>query len=109
MKQEMLINPPEDELDRTVLQLLQPGVWLREKVVSISHRHVIVSAIIPCPLQSAVVYLGGSSAAIVMQSRGKRAFLHRIPGGRKPQACRYSQAGLRHRASRFALDRPMIR
>ena len=46
MKQEMLINPPEDELDRTVLQLLQPGVWLREKEVSISHRHVIVSAII---------------------------------------------------------------
>jgi hypothetical protein len=46
MKQEMLINPSEEDLDRTLLQLLQPGVWLREKEVSISHRHVIVSAII---------------------------------------------------------------
>jgi hypothetical protein len=46
LKQEMLINPSEEELDRTALQMLQPGVWLRENEVSISHRHVIVSAII---------------------------------------------------------------
>ena len=46
LKQEMLINPSEEELDRTQLQMLQPGVWLRDKEVSISHRHVVVSAII---------------------------------------------------------------
>ena len=46
LKQEMLINPSEDELDREKLQMLQPGVWLREKEVAISHRHVIVSSII---------------------------------------------------------------
>lgn len=46
LKQEMLINPPEEELDREVLQLLQPGIWLREKEVPIAHRHVVVSAII---------------------------------------------------------------
>ena len=46
VKQEMLINPPEEELDRSKLQLLQPGVWLREKEVPIAHRHVVVSSII---------------------------------------------------------------
>ena len=46
LKQEMLINPPEEELDREKLQMLQPGVWLQEKEVAISHRHVIVSSII---------------------------------------------------------------
>jgi len=46
LKQEMLINPPEEELDREQLQMLQPGVWLREKEAAISHRHVIVSSII---------------------------------------------------------------
>jgi len=46
LKQEMLINPDEEDLDRTKLQMLQPGVWLKEKEVPISHRHVIVSAII---------------------------------------------------------------
>jgi hypothetical protein len=46
LKQEMLINPSEEELDREKLQMLQPGVWLREKMVPITHRHVIVSAII---------------------------------------------------------------
>jgi hypothetical protein len=46
LKQEMLINPDEDDLDREALQMLQPGVWLREKEVPIAHRHVIVSAII---------------------------------------------------------------
>jgi hypothetical protein len=46
VKQEMLINPLEEELDRSLLQLLQPGVWLREKEVPIVHRHVVVSSII---------------------------------------------------------------
>ena len=46
LKQEMLINPSEEELDREKLQMLQPGVWLQEKEVAISHRHVIVSSII---------------------------------------------------------------
>jgi hypothetical protein len=46
LKQEMLINPDEEDLDREELQMLQPGVWLREKEVAIAHRHVIVSAII---------------------------------------------------------------
>ena len=46
LKQEMLINPSESDLDREALQLLQPGIWLREKNVPIAHRHVVVSAII---------------------------------------------------------------
>jgi hypothetical protein len=46
MKQEMLINPNEDELDRTQMQMLQPGIWLQEKEVPIAHRHVIVSSVI---------------------------------------------------------------
>lgn len=46
LKQEMLINPVEDDIDREALQMLQPGVWLRENEVPIAHRHVIVSAII---------------------------------------------------------------
>ena len=46
LKQEMLINPPEEELDREKLQMLQPGIWLREKEAAITHRHVIVSSII---------------------------------------------------------------
>lgn len=44
VKQEMLINP--DEVDRTKMQMLQPGVWLREKQAVIAHRHVVVSAFI---------------------------------------------------------------
>ena len=44
VKQEMLINP--DEVDRTQMQMLQPGVWLREKQAVIAHRHVVVSAFI---------------------------------------------------------------
>ena len=44
MKQEMLINP--EEIDRTTMQMLQPGVWLREKEAVIAHRHVIVSSVI---------------------------------------------------------------
>lgn len=43
-KQEMLINP--DEIDREVMQMLQPGVWLCEKEAKIDHRHVIVAAVI---------------------------------------------------------------
>ena len=46
LKQEMLINPGEDDIDREKLQMLQPGIWLREKQVPIAHRHVVVSAII---------------------------------------------------------------
>ena len=46
VKQEMLINPSEEELERDKLQMLQPGVWLKEKEASIAHRHVIVSSII---------------------------------------------------------------
>jgi hypothetical protein len=46
LKQEMMINPNEDELDREELQMLQPGVWLKENEVPIAHRHVIVSAVI---------------------------------------------------------------
>ena len=46
IKQEMLINPSEEDLDRVKLQMLQPGVWLREKEAAIAHRHVIVSSII---------------------------------------------------------------
>jgi hypothetical protein len=46
LKQEMLINPDADSLDREELQMLQPGIWLREKNVPITHRHVIVSAVI---------------------------------------------------------------
>lgn len=41
MKQEMLVNP--EEIDRTQMQLLQPGMWLREKEVAITHRHVPIS------------------------------------------------------------------
>jgi hypothetical protein len=41
LKQEMLLNP--DEIDRDKMQLLQPGVWLREKAVPIAHRHVPIS------------------------------------------------------------------
>ena len=44
MKQEMLINPAE--IDRTKMQMLQPGVWLSENAAQISHRHVIIAAII---------------------------------------------------------------
>ena len=40
-KQEMLINP--EEIDRTAMQLLQPGVWLQEKEATITHRHVPIS------------------------------------------------------------------
>lgn len=43
-KQEMLINP--EEIDRTCMQMLQPGVWLSEKEVKITHRHVIIAAVI---------------------------------------------------------------
>lgn len=43
-KQEMLINP--DVIDRTCMQMLQPGVWLTEKEATISHRHVVVAAVI---------------------------------------------------------------
>jgi hypothetical protein len=43
-KQEMLINP--DEIDRSTMQMLQPGVWLAEKTAKIAHRHVIVAAVI---------------------------------------------------------------
>ena len=46
LKQEMLINPGPEDLDRTELQMLQPGVWLREKEVGVVHRHVVVSSII---------------------------------------------------------------
>ena len=46
LKQEMLINPSNRELSREALQMLQPGIWLREKNVPIAHRHVVVSAII---------------------------------------------------------------
>ena len=41
-KQEMLINP--SEIDRSKMQLLQPGVWLQEKEAIIAHRHVPISA-----------------------------------------------------------------
>ena len=44
LKQEMLINP--SELDRTKMQMLQPGVWLQEKEVKVVHRHVVISAFI---------------------------------------------------------------
>lgn len=40
-KQEMLINPAK--IDRQLMQLLQPGVWLQEKEVAIAHRHVPIS------------------------------------------------------------------
>lgn len=40
-KQEMLINP--EEIDREKMQLLQPGIWLAEKVATIAHRHVPIS------------------------------------------------------------------
>ena len=43
-KQEMLINP--EEIDRRTMQMLQPGVWLSEQEAKISHRHVIVAAVI---------------------------------------------------------------
>jgi hypothetical protein len=43
-KQEMLINPTE--LDRSKMQMLQPGVWLAEQEATIVHRHVAVSTVI---------------------------------------------------------------
>jgi hypothetical protein len=43
-KQEMLINP--EEVDRTTMQMLQPGVWLADKTAKIAHRHVIVASVI---------------------------------------------------------------
>jgi hypothetical protein len=44
MKQEMLINP--QEIDRTKMQMLQPGVWLQDKQAVITHRHVAISSVI---------------------------------------------------------------
>ena len=41
MKQEMLINPPQ--IDRASMQMLQPGVWLADKKVTLQHRHVPIS------------------------------------------------------------------
>lgn len=41
LKQEMLINP--DDLDREKMQQLQPGIWLRDREVTIEHRHVPIS------------------------------------------------------------------
>ena len=46
LKQEMLINPSEDDLNRETMQMLQPGIWLQEKEAPIAHRHVIVSSVI---------------------------------------------------------------
>jgi hypothetical protein len=46
LKQEMLINPSAEELDRSKMQMLQPGIWLQEKEVPIAHRHVVVSSVI---------------------------------------------------------------
>jgi len=43
-KQEMLINPPK--LDRSTMQMLQPGIWLQEKQATIAHRHVPISSVI---------------------------------------------------------------
>ena len=43
-KQEMLINP--EEIDRSTMQMLQPGVWLCEKPAVIAHRHVVVASVI---------------------------------------------------------------
>jgi len=43
-KQEMLINP--EEIDRSTMQMLQPGVWLRDNEATINHRHVVISSII---------------------------------------------------------------
>lgn len=43
-KQEMLVNP--DEIDRSVMQMLQPGVWLVDKTAKVTHRHVIIAAVI---------------------------------------------------------------
>lgn len=43
-KQEMLINPKT--IDRSCMQMLQPGVWLSEKEATIAHRHVIVASVI---------------------------------------------------------------
>lgn len=43
-KQEMLVNP--DEIDRSTMQMLQPGVWLADKEAKIAHRHVIVASVI---------------------------------------------------------------
>jgi len=40
-KQEMLINP--SKIDREKCQMLQPGVWLRDKLVPVTHRHVPIS------------------------------------------------------------------
>lgn len=44
IKQEMLINP--DEIDRETMQLLQPGIWLKDNEVTVVHRHVPISTII---------------------------------------------------------------
>lgn len=43
-KQEMLINPKD--IDRSSMQMLQPGVWLKEMEATIAHRHVPVAAVI---------------------------------------------------------------
>jgi predicted peroxiredoxin len=43
-KQEMLINPKE--IDRTCMQMMQPGVWLAEKEATITHRHVPIASVI---------------------------------------------------------------
>jgi len=42
-KQEMLVNPPADEIDRAGMQLLMPGVWLHGKESPVAHRHVPIS------------------------------------------------------------------
>ena len=55
-KQEMLINPVE--VDRTTMQMLQPGVWLAEKDATISHRHVIIAAVITAIARRTLYNLG---------------------------------------------------
>jgi hypothetical protein len=44
LKQEMLVNPKK--IDRSSMQMLQPGIWLAEKEARIIHRHVPIASII---------------------------------------------------------------
>lgn len=41
-KDELLVNP--DFIDRNLMHMLQPGIWIAEKIVSIPHAHFPISA-----------------------------------------------------------------
>lgn len=86
MKQEMLINP--DDLDREEMQLLQPGIWLRDRSVTIDHRHVPISTHITSLSRRTLFdygkmcYAQGKPSAYFDSITAERTVVLRSPGGR---------------------------